>query len=43
VGLVTVAALTFFATPQHRASTRLLLSGAAVLLGSAIVLLENAF
>jgi hypothetical protein len=43
LALVAIGAITIFATPQHRTSTRLLLSGAAVLLGSVIVLLENTF
>jgi hypothetical protein len=43
LALVAIGAITIFATPQHRTSTRLLLSGAAVLLGSVIVLLETTF
>jgi hypothetical protein len=43
VGLVAVAALSFYSTSNHRLLTRVLMSGAAAVLGAVIVLGENTF
>ena len=43
VGLVAVAALSFYATSNHRLVTRVLMSFAAVVLGAVIVFGENTF
>ena len=42
-GLVAVAAMSFYATANHRPAARVLLSVAAVVLGAAIVVGENTF
>lgn len=42
-GLVAVAALSFYATSNHRVLTRVLMGGAAAALGAVIVLGENTF
>ena len=43
LGLVALAALCFYGLPQHRLVIRLVISGAGVAFGAAIVLLENTF
>lgn len=43
VGLASLAALSFYATANHRLPTRILMSAAAAALGAIIVLGENAF
>jgi hypothetical protein len=43
VGLVVVAALSFYATSNHRLLTRVLMGTAAAVLGAVIVLGENTF
>jgi hypothetical protein len=43
VGLVAVAALSFYATSNHRVLTRVLMGSAAAVLGAVIVLGENTF
>jgi hypothetical protein len=43
LGLVTVAALSFYALSNHRVALRFLMAGLAVVLGAVIVLLENTF
>jgi len=43
LGLVAVAALSYYATSQHRMVVRVVMAGLAALLGAVIVVLENTF